>query len=83
MTAVSTEKMHRFFQWIRKFSNGCPADQIQFVKKEWVFDSFSLDMKKKATWSRWGGTETNTNGLLPEEDLSGTPENRFVRIWKT
>jgi hypothetical protein len=85
MTAVSTEKMHRFFQWILSVLQWLPGlDQIRFVKKkEWVFDSFSLDMKKKGNVVTLGGMQKqNTNGLLPEEDLSGIRKTSLFRIWK-
>nr|WP_236609911.1 hypothetical protein [Desulfotignum phosphitoxidans] len=85
MTAVSTEKMHRFFQWILSVLQWLPGlDQIRFVKKkEWVFESFSLDMKKKGNVVTLGGMQKqNTNGLLPEEDLSGIRKTSLFRIWK-
>ncbi len=85
MTAVSTEKMHPFFQWLLAVLQWLPGlDQIQFVKKkEWVFESFSLDMKKKGNVVTLGGIQKQvTNGLLPEENLSGSRKASLFRIWK-
>ncbi len=85
MTAVSTEKMHRFFQWLLAILQWLPGlDQIRFVKKkEWLFESFSLDMKKKGNVVTLGGIQKqNTNDLFPEENLHGSRKTSVFRIWK-
>ncbi|MEX1314443.1 MAG: hypothetical protein AB1Z38_09705 [Desulfotignum sp.] len=85
MTAVSTEKMHRFFQFILAVLQWLPGlDQIQFVKKKaWIFESFSLDMKKKGNVVTLGGRQKkDTNHLLPEEHLSGSRKASLFKIWK-
>jgi len=85
MTAVSTEKMHRVFQWIRAVLQWLPGlDQIQFVKKkEWVFESFSLDMTKKGNVVTLGGRQKkDTNDLLPEEHLPRGRKAFLFRLWK-
>jgi hypothetical protein len=85
MTAVSTEKMHLFFQWLLAVLQWLPGlDQIRFVKKQaWVFDSFSLDMTKKGNVVTLGGMQKqNSNGFLPEDNLSGRPRIPLLRRWK-
>lgn len=85
MTAASPDTMHPFFQWVLAVLQWLPGlDQIQFVKKkQWVFDSFSLDMKKKGNVVTLGGTQKRiTNGLLPENNLSGSRKASLFRGWK-
>ena len=85
MTAVSTEKMHRFFRWILVILQWLPGlDQIQFVKKkDWVFESYSLDIKKKGNVVTLGGMQKRVrNGLLPEENLSDSRKIPLVRMWR-
>ncbi|MFU8769342.1 MAG: hypothetical protein ACNA7H_06355, partial [Desulfotignum sp.] len=85
MTAVSTEKMHPFFQWLLVMLQWLPGlDQIRFVKKQaWVFDSFSLDMKKKGNVVTLGGMQKkSSNGLMPEYKLSGIQKTPPVKTWK-
>ena len=85
MTAVSPETMHPFFQWLLAVLQWLPGlDQIQFVKKkEWVFESFSLDMKKKGNVVTLGGTQKQiTNGLLPENNLAVNRKTSLFRGWK-
>ncbi len=86
MTAVSTDVMHPFFQWLLAMLQWLPGlDQIQFVKmRRWVFESFSLDMKKKGNVVTLGGIQKQaTNGLLPEEHLSASKKMSLLRGWKT
>jgi hypothetical protein len=85
LTAVSIETMHPFFQWLLAVLQWLPGlDQIRFVKKQaWVFDSFSLDMTKKGNVVTLGGTQKQiTNGLLPENNLSGSGKASLFRGWK-
>ncbi len=85
MTAVSTDVMHPFFQWLLAMLQWLPGlDQIQFVKmRRWVFESFSLDMKKKGNVVTLGGIQKQaTNGLLPEEHLSASKKMSLLRGWK-
>jgi hypothetical protein len=85
MTAASPDTMHPFFQWLLAVLQWLPGlDQIQFVKKKaWVFESFSLDMKKKGNVVTLGGTPKQiTNGFLPEENLSGRRKIPIFRRWK-
>jgi hypothetical protein len=85
LTAVSFETMHPFFQWLLAVLQWLPGlDQIRFVKKQaWVFDSFSLDMTQKGNVVTLGGTQKQiTNGLLPENNLSGSRKASLFRGWK-
>jgi hypothetical protein len=85
MTAVSTEKMYPFFRWLLAVLQWLPGlDQIRFVKKQaWVFESFSLDMKKKGNVITLGGMQKqNTNGFLPENNLPGIRKTAPLKTWK-
>jgi hypothetical protein len=85
LTAVSTERMHPFFKWILAALQWLPGlDQIRFVKKkEWVFESFSLDMKKKGNVVTLGGMpRQNRNGLLSDQDLSVKWKDMLRNSWK-
>ncbi|MDT8378443.1 MAG: hypothetical protein RQ739_06080 [Desulfotignum sp.] len=85
MTAVSTETMHPFFQWLLAVLQWLPGlDQIRFVKKQaWVFDSFSLDMTKKGNVVTLGGVQKqNSNDFLPEKNLSTSRKTSLFRAWK-
>ena len=85
MTAVPAERMHPFFKWLLAALQWLPGlDQIRLVqKKEWVFDSFSLDMKKKGNVVTLGGMyRQNRNGLVPDEDLPGTRKASLFKSWK-
>lgn len=48
-----------------------------------MFESFSLDMKKKGNVVTLGGIQKQaTNGLLPEEHLSASKKMSLLRGWK-
>jgi hypothetical protein len=84
MTAFSTAHMNRVFQWMLAVLQWLPGlDQIRFVKKkEWVFESFVLDMKKKGNIVTLGGMQKrNRNGL--GLDLSKTKKTGMEKSWKT
>jgi hypothetical protein len=83
MTAFSTAQMNPVFQWILAFLQWLPGlDQIRFVKKkEWVFESFVLDMKKKGNIVTLGGMQKQNRNCLGL-DLSNTKKTGIETSWK-
>jgi hypothetical protein len=83
MTAFSRENMHPLFTWLLGVLKWLPGlDQIMFVKKkEWVFESFVLDMKKKGNIVTLGGIRRrirNDIGL----DLPSRQKKDIQTSWK-
>ncbi|MCF8090957.1 MAG: hypothetical protein K9K21_01890 [Desulfotignum sp.] len=85
MTAFSTADVNPVFRWILAVLKWLPGlDQIRFVKKkEWVFESFALDMKKSGNIVTLGGIQRqNRNGLGLLDHLSGIRETPSFKSWK-
>ncbi len=83
MTAFSRENMHPFFTWTLAVLKWLPGlDQIMFVKKkEWVFESFVLDMKKKGNIVTLGGIQRRIrNGI--GLDLSSPRKKDIQKSWE-
>lgn len=83
MTALSRENMYPVFTWLLAVLQWLPGlDQIMFVKKkEWVFESFVLDMKKKGNIVTLGGIQRrirNNLGLA----LSDAEKKDIQISWK-
>lgn len=83
MTAFSREDMHPLFTWILAVLKWLPGlDQIMFVKKkEWVFESFVLDMKKKGNIVTLGGMRRQIRNDLGF-DLSSPRKKDIRKSWK-
>jgi hypothetical protein len=73
LTSYAVDEISSFFKWVMKMLHWVPGfGQILPVKKrEWVFESFSLDMKTKGNIVTLGGMQKeNRNNLsleLPDE----------------
>ena len=84
MTAFSREDMHTLFTWMLAVLKWLPGlDQIMFVKKkEWVFESFVLDMKKKGNIVTLGGMRRQIRNDL-SLDLSDSSKKGIQKSWET
>jgi len=83
MTAFSKSNMHPAFKWVMSALRWLPClDHIMIVKKrEWQFESFSLDMKKEGNIVTLGGIQKeNTNNL--GIDLPDNKKTRSKKSWK-
>ena len=83
ITFFSVNKIKPFFKWIMNALRWMPGlDQILPVKKkEWVFDSFALDMKNKGNIVTLGGIQKEDGNSLGLESL-GVEEINTEKSWK-
>jgi len=83
ITSFPANNIKPVFKWMMTILRYLPGlDQIMPVKKrDWVFDSFSLDMKKKGNIVTLGGIQKeNSNGLGLE--LQDTEKINKEKSWK-
>ncbi|MBU0973359.1 MAG: hypothetical protein KKC20_22140, partial [Proteobacteria bacterium] len=83
ITAFPTNEIKPFFKGTMNALNWLPGlDLLMPVKKkEWVFDSFSLDMKKKGNIVTLSGIQ-KTSGKSLELELQGVQETVPKKSWK-
>jgi hypothetical protein len=83
MWAFSEDRLNKVLKWMLKVLRWLPGlDQIMFVKKkEWVFESFSLDMKKKGNIVTLGGIQKECKNGLALEFQAGQ-KSHPQKSWK-
>ncbi|MBC2703182.1 MAG: hypothetical protein HGJ91_01440 [Desulfobacula sp.] len=84
MTSVPSNSVKPVLKWMMNILKYLPGfDQIMpLKKKEWVFESFSLDMKKKGNIVTLGGIlKESRNGV--GLDLPDTEKITTEKSWKT
>jgi len=83
MTAFPENDISPLFKWIMKAFRWLPGlDQIMPLKKrEWIFESFSLDMKKNGNIVTLGGIQKESSNNFKLE-LPGAKKSSIQKSWK-